>query len=256
MLDPQEHVDLDGEERVSCELFCAWVDLGRRSAAQCPCAAALLRYALDHQGAELRGAVAGDTAWELCCRLLSHPADVHTLGTRELAQLIVYWVEELQVPAEIGATLYNGMVEELQARGKRVATEQDEQAMKSRWVKQLLSRELDLTREALQHGAEEALADLDVDFDMQEPQQESLAMESEQQASALQAQLRGVPAPSGRPGGWGQECHEAAELAAGEERWYECESGGAWGYGEGDAPSFEGPEATACSGCPTGTHDL
>ena len=95
-----------------------------------------------------------------------------------MAQLIVYWVEMQQVPAEIGETLYDGMAEELVSRGKRLETDPDEEAMKSRWVKQLLSRELDLTREALQHGAEEPLAHLEVDFDMQEPQQESLAMES------------------------------------------------------------------------------
>ena len=151
------------------------------------------------------------------------------------------------MPSEIGETLYDGMAEELVSRGKRLETDPDEEAMKSRWVKQLLSRELDLTREALQHGAEEPLAHLEVDFDMQEPQQESLAMESEQVAATLQAQLRDIPASSCRRGIWGQDCREVAEVAAGEERWYEGESGDVWGYGAGEALSFEEPGAKAAS---------
>ena len=93
-----------------------------------------MRYALDQQGLELRGAVTGDTAWELCCRILSQPDDAKSLGTRELAQLIVYWLgpdqdQKNQLPSDMRLTIYKGMLEEHTGRGKRVETEPDELAM-------------------------------------------------------------------------------------------------------------------------------
>ena len=91
-----------------------------------------MRYAMDHPGSDLRGAATGDTAWELCARLLSQPPDAKTMGTRDLAQLLVYWLDERQVPGEMYTLIYDGMLADLQQRGKKVETNNDGQAMKSR----------------------------------------------------------------------------------------------------------------------------
>ena len=65
-----------------------------------------------------------------------------------MAQLVVYWIEEGQLPGRIGERIYHRMVHDLHERGKKVVTHDDEHAMKSRWVRQALHHELDATREA------------------------------------------------------------------------------------------------------------
>ena len=155
-----------------------------------------MRYAIDQQGLELRGAVTGDTAWELCCRLLSQPDNARSLGTSTLAQLIVYWLGpdtdgSIQLPAEMRQAIYKGMQEDLIGRGKRVETASDEQAMQSRWVKQLIHRELDQVREAWLGSAVDMPVDLDVDFEMQEPEHASMVAESEKEAAKLLAKVAG-----------------------------------------------------------------
>ena len=165
MLDHEERVDMSEAVRIERTVFSEWLRFGRISVERCFCAKALMRYALDQQGLDLRGAVTGDTAWELCCRLLSHPAEAKSLGTRELAQLLVYWLEEGQLPTEMRPDIYKGMVEDLHGRGKRVETRDDEKAMKCRWVRQQIHEELDLTREAWLGSAQDVPVDLEVDFD-------------------------------------------------------------------------------------------
>ena len=147
MLEQEENVDLSGEAHLDCEMFRVWLDVGELLPEQCPCAVALRRYALDQQGEDLRGGVNAGTAWELCCRVLSLPPETKTLGSRDLAQLLVYWLDKKYVPEEMATTIYDGMVPDLFDRGKRVETEGDEAAMKCRWVKQLVHRELDVARE-------------------------------------------------------------------------------------------------------------
>ena len=100
--------------------------------------------------------------------MLSLPPETKTLGSRDLAQLLVYWLDKKYVPEEMATTIYDGMVPDLFDRGKRVETEGDETAMKCRWVKQLVHRELDVAREEWLGRAEDVLVDLDVDFEMQE----------------------------------------------------------------------------------------
>ena len=139
---------MTGGVRLERAVFSEWLRFGLMSSERCLCAKALMRYAVDQQGFDLRGAVTGDTAWELCCRLLSHPTESKSLGARDLAKLLVYWLEESQLPAEMVPVIYKGMLEDLQERGKRVDALDDEQAMKCRWVRQHIHEELDLTREA------------------------------------------------------------------------------------------------------------
>ena len=92
--------------------------------------------------------------------------------------------------------IFQGMVQELCERGKCVETLGGEQSMTSRWVKQLLHRELDVAREAWLGGAGEAPVDLDIDFDMAEAQQQSRTAESEQEAAKLLARLGPLAAPA------------------------------------------------------------
>ena len=89
MLEQQEHVDLVGEERMARDVFENWLHIGQEHGQDCPCAQAVMYVALDRQGLDMRGGVGPDTAWELCCLDLPDRADAHTLGTSEVAQLMV-----------------------------------------------------------------------------------------------------------------------------------------------------------------------
>ncbi len=131
-----------------------------------------------------------DVAWELCSRCLSRETNEgRTLGTSELAQLIVYWLEEGLLPDQMRQAIYQGMQEDLSDRGKRVETEADTQAMTCRWVKQLLHRELDAAREMCLSYGEHFPVDLDIDFEMTDAQARSMTAETEQEAARLQENL-------------------------------------------------------------------
>ena len=120
MLEQKEDVDLSGEIHLEREVFVEWLDKGQQEPQRTPCAVALMQLSIDKQSMDLRGAVSGDTAWELCCRILSKQDDAKTMGTRELAQLLVYNLEEHQLPLEMGTAIYDGMREDLQKRGKTI----------------------------------------------------------------------------------------------------------------------------------------
>ena len=124
MLDSEEVVDLKGQVYITQEMFGKWFPKGV-DWAKWPCAGTVHRYVLDTQGVDLRGSVADDTAWEMCCRLLMLSTVQNKLNTADLAQLLVYWLEDRQVPAQIGDVVYEGMVKELESRGKRVETDKD-----------------------------------------------------------------------------------------------------------------------------------
>ena len=141
--------------------FIAWLRLGPRSEA-CLCASAILHYARDQQYGDLRSAVGPDTAWELCCRTLSLPDNAISIGSRTLANLLIYWLDGGHLPVGMGDAIYAGMREDLHAREKAIQTEQDEHAVKTRWVKQLIHREFDIVREAWLKEQPEAPVDLEV----------------------------------------------------------------------------------------------
>eukprot|EP00973_Karenia_brevis_P042002 5814755-Karenia_brevis.AAC.1 len=63
----EEKVDVTGQVHVTRDVFSQWLSLGSGSTEDYPCAALIMRYASDQQGIDLRGAVTGETAWELCC---------------------------------------------------------------------------------------------------------------------------------------------------------------------------------------------
>ena len=124
MLDPEEVVDLKGQVYITQEMFGKWFQKGV-DWAKWPCAGTVHRYVVHTQGLDLRGSVADDTAWEMCCRLLMLSTAQNKLSTADLAQLLVYWLEDRQVPAQMGDIVYEGMVEELASRGERVETYAD-----------------------------------------------------------------------------------------------------------------------------------
>ena len=174
----EERVDVTGHVHVTLEVFSHWLSACRGNAQSYQCAALIMRYASDQQGVDLRGAVTGETAWELCCRLLSLPDSSHSLSTSDIAQLVVYWLEDGHVPLQMQQTLYDGMWAELQARGKTLQAEGDEEAMKVRWVKQTIHFELDSLREELARSEGGLPLDLEVDAEMIEAEQPSATLEA------------------------------------------------------------------------------
>jgi len=147
MMEQEESVDLNGEVHLSKEVFTVWFDSCTTIGTPKPCAAIVHRYALDQQGVDIRGSVSADTAWELCGRLLSLKPQQDKVSTRDIAQLLVYWLEERQVPQQLGVAAYEGMMTYLEARGKLPETGDDEQVMKCRWIRQAIHLELDSVRE-------------------------------------------------------------------------------------------------------------
>ena len=112
MLEQVESKDLAGEVHMDRTMFEAWAGAGKAHPQQFPCAAVLMQHAADQQHEDFRGAVAGDTAWDLSCRILSKSTDDKAMGTRDLASLIIYLLDG-QVPAEMNDVVYQGMREEL-----------------------------------------------------------------------------------------------------------------------------------------------
>jgi hypothetical protein len=146
MLEQEESIDLDGEVHLDRDMFAAWLKT------DAPCASVLLQYARISLSDELRGDNSPDSIWDLICRDLGRPCDDKPLGSRELAQSIVFWLDEAKVPAQMCETLYTiGMVEDIRQRGKTVVTDDDEVLMKSRWVRNLLELELRAAQNAASH---------------------------------------------------------------------------------------------------------
>ena len=208
MLTHQESVDLDGDVKIDRDAWDAWL-----SADAYPCATAILRHALDQQGADMRGSVGADTAWELCCRVLSRSADATYIGSRDIAQLLVYWLEEGGLPAEIRVALYNGMAEELQQRGKSCQTDADEQLMKVRWLRLSIHAELDSVREARGAIHRDLRVDFDVSGTLANTAAPSIEQESEKEATevlnVLRDNTRSHPDPGERPAARANESDDA-----------------------------------------------
>ena len=208
MLAHQESVDLDGDVKIDRDAWDAWL-----SADAYPCATAILRHAVDQQGADMRGSVGADTAWELCCRVLSRSADATYIGSRDIAQLLVYWLEEGGLPAEIRVALYNGMAEDLQQRGKSCQTDNDEQLMKVRWLRLSIHAELDSVREARGAIHKDLLVDLDVSATLTGTAAPSIVQETEKEAKevlgVLQDNTRSHPDPGHRTAAKANESADA-----------------------------------------------
>ena len=193
MLEPfRPDSDLTGEIPTSKELFEAWLRFGPRQGG-CACAEAILHYAQMLQGDDMRAAVGPDTAWELCCRTLTLADDTAFIGSRTLANLLMYLLDgdpaaenmTPQLPVQMRDLIYAGMEDDLIARGKEIRTELDRQAMKTRWVKQLIHREFDVAREAWLAEQPEAPVDLAVVGAIDEAEHVSVTKEAEDAAREI-----------------------------------------------------------------------
>ena len=183
--------DLRGEVKLDRKMFAAWLERGKNDPHQYPCAAVIMQYAIRQQKEEMTIAeIIEDSAWELCSRELPNKEFATALGSGELAALVIYWLDEKQVAEEMRPGVYQGLVEEtLEVRGKTLQTDPDHSDMKSRWVKQKIHGELDLTREDYFKKQPDVLVDLDVEFEMMEAQQTSITTETEQAAERLITQF-------------------------------------------------------------------
>ena len=144
-------------------------------------------YATDLQSSDLRGAVDEGTAWELCLRTLAGmlPQDATSFGSRTLSQLLVWLLDTNNLPSAFHDQIYAGMWDELRSRGKDMQTVADDEAMKSRWVKQRLHAEFDIVREMWIARQSETPADLDVLGGIDEAEQGSVTKEAEEAAAKI-----------------------------------------------------------------------
>ena len=153
--------------------------------------------------------------------MLSLPDDAISIGSRTLANLLIYWLDGGHLPVGMGDAIYAGMREDLHARGKAIQTEQDEHAMKTRWVKQLIHREFDIVREAWLKEQPEAPVGLEVLGAIDEAEHGSITKETEEAAQAIldefhedpseprkAAEAEGAPRPM--PSGAPQETDQAS----------------------------------------------
>ncbi len=102
-------------------------------------------------------------------------------------------MEDLGVlPIQMRERLYQGMLEELQQRGKSVVTAEDEESMKVRWIKQSLHRELDQTRALRSVSDDVAVMDLEIEGALIEGEQLSITAEAEKEAAKVLKQACGT----------------------------------------------------------------
>ena len=149
------------------------------------------------QGDDIRGAVGPDTAWELCCRTLTLADDTTFIGSRTLANLIMYLLDgdpegekmSPQLPIQMRDVIYAGMEDDLLARGKENRTEKDEHAMKTRWVKQMIHREFDVARNAWLSEQPEVPVDLPVFGAIDEAEEGSVTKAAEDAAQEILDEL-------------------------------------------------------------------
>ena len=154
--------------------------------------------ATDQQSKEI-GGVTADAAWELCCRVLTRPENTAYLTSRDLAQLLVYWIDESPLPRQMQETAYADMKQDLDDRGKTCQTEQDEDSMKSRWLRLKIQNELEAVREALAASGKELPLELEVEAAMTEVvDAPSLSADAEKEAATILATLKAAKADASR----------------------------------------------------------
>ena len=227
ILEPVESVDLQGDVKIDRDTFRAWMDTETPPESPSRCSIALKLWARNEQGVDIRGDVSGDTAWEMVCRLLTTPMDTPVLSSRDIAQVLVYLLDDGQLPQQMRSELYDGAELELRDRGKTVQTENDEAAMKCRWLRLTIHKELDVCRECIGSAASVGMPiELEVEGAMIEAPMESISKEAEKEATELLGalkQARRHDEKHGQTGDWG----EWGDSEDGD--WDDCEE---WGVDE------------------------
>ena len=104
-------------------------------------------HASNMQRDEVRGAVSGDTAFDFCYRIMylkNLPnTDSPSMGSQDIANFILWLIEEDRLPRELVLHIQEGAEEELTTRNKTLQTEKDHEEMWVRWIKQRIHGELD-----------------------------------------------------------------------------------------------------------------
>jgi len=232
MLEPEEVVDLSGELRLDQDAFMNWVQRSKEDRVGYPCSFAIWRATLDQLVSELRGNVKAEDAWQLCCGSLAQPVDCKSLGTSDVAQLILYWFTEGVLPEDLQLPIYDGMLPDLEARGKTVQTAEDTHSMQSRWIRLAIQTEVEKAQHAWLSENPEAVVDLDIDGDLIQGHATSLLQEAEAVATTLKAaaeeasgavsadvettdrdSAEGLVSPSGPPESYGPSSRTAGNAA-------------------------------------------
>ena len=175
--------ELRGQVHVERKLFAAWLDEGTHH-----CGRALMFHASNMQREEMRGAVNGETAFDFCYRCMYQKdfpkTESPSMGSQDLANFILWLIEDNQLPNDLVSPIQEGAQEELAARNKTLQTDKDQEEMWVRWIKQRIHGELDFLRTALDLPEE-----LDVFSSFQEGEQKPYSAEAELEARRLQASL-------------------------------------------------------------------
>ena len=148
-------------------------------------------HASNIQREDMRGAVSGDSAFEFCYRGMYQQdlpkTDSINMGSQDLANFILWLIEDNQLPDDIVSHIQEGAQEELAARHKTLQTKKDEEEMWVRWVKQRIHGELDSVRTALDLPEE-----LETFSGFQEGEQKPYSAEAEMEARRFQVSLDGA----------------------------------------------------------------
>ena len=175
--------ELRGQVHVERQLFATWLDDGTHH-----CGKALMFHASNMQREEMRGAVNGETAFDFCYRSMYQKdlpkTDSPSMGSQDLANFILWLIEDNQLPHDLVSLIQEGAQEELAARHKTLQTDKDQEEMWVRWIKQRIHGELDSLQTALDLPEE-----LDVFSSFQEGEQKPYSAEVELEARTLQATL-------------------------------------------------------------------
>ena len=175
--------ELRGQVHMERKLFAAWLDEGTHH-----CGRALMFHASNMQREEMRGAVSGDTVFDFCYRSMYQKdlpkTDSSSMGSQDLANYILWLIEDNQLPNDLVSAIQEGAQGELAARHKTLQTDKDQEEMWVRWIKQRIHGELDSMRTALDLPQE-----LDVFSSFQEGEQKPYSAEVALEAQKLQASL-------------------------------------------------------------------
>ena len=145
-------------------------------------------HASNMQREEMRGAVNGETTFDLCYRSMYQKdlpkTDSPSMGSQDLANFILWLIEDNQLPDDLVSPIQEGTQDELAGRHKTFQTDQDIEEMWVRWIKQRIHGELDSLQTALDLPEE-----LEVFSSFQEGEQKPYSAEVELEARMLQASL-------------------------------------------------------------------
>ena len=114
------------------------------------------------------------------------PVHATALGSRQLSQLLLYLIEESDIPSDARVDILQGMLEDLSHRGKTIQTASDEQTMKSRWIKQRIHGELEAARESWMSTTDGLPVDIEAEFEMQGRRVDALLIEQQDKQKAEQ----------------------------------------------------------------------